>query len=100
MGQIICFYVNTHVLKSGAGHLVTLKQGYCTYLYSAQQKRIPEPILKVRLQHKQVVDLYMALRSWEPCKEYELKNARGSLSSIAKVHQISRVKVLKFVQNL
>ena len=27
MGQIICFYVNTHVLKSRAGHLVTLKQG-------------------------------------------------------------------------
>ena len=31
MGQIICFYVNTHVFKSEAGDFVTSKQGYCTY---------------------------------------------------------------------
>ena len=29
LGQIICFYVNTHVLKSGAGDFVTFNQGYC-----------------------------------------------------------------------
>ena len=29
MGQIICFYVNTHVLKSEAGDFVILKHGYC-----------------------------------------------------------------------
>ena len=27
MGLIICFYVNTHVFKSGAGDFVTFKQG-------------------------------------------------------------------------
>ena len=27
MGQIICFYVNTHVLKSGAGDFVIFKHG-------------------------------------------------------------------------
>ena len=27
MGQIICFYVNTHVLKSGAGDFVIIKHG-------------------------------------------------------------------------
>ena len=27
MGQIICFYVNTHVLKSEAGDFVILKHG-------------------------------------------------------------------------
>ena len=27
MGQIICFYVNTHVLKSGADDFVTFNQG-------------------------------------------------------------------------
>ena len=32
MGQIICFYVNTHVLKSGAGDFVTFNQGYSTYI--------------------------------------------------------------------
>ena len=25
----MCFYVNTHVLKSGAGDFVTFNQGYC-----------------------------------------------------------------------
>ena len=29
MGQIICFYVNIHVLKSEAGDFVTFNQGYC-----------------------------------------------------------------------
>ena len=32
MGQIICFYVNTHVLKSEAGDFVILKHGYSTYI--------------------------------------------------------------------
>ena len=27
MGKIICFYVNTHVLKSGLGYFVTFSQG-------------------------------------------------------------------------
>ena len=27
MGKIICFYVNTHVLKSGAGDFVIFKHG-------------------------------------------------------------------------
>ena len=27
MGKIICFYVNTHVLKSGAGNYVIFKHG-------------------------------------------------------------------------
>ena len=40
MGQIICFYVNTHVLKSGAGHLVTLKQGY-KYIPSKYNQLFP-----------------------------------------------------------
>ena len=31
MGQIICFYVNIHVLKSEAGDFVILKHGYCKY---------------------------------------------------------------------
>ena len=31
MGQIICFYVNTHVLKIEADDFVTFSQGYCTY---------------------------------------------------------------------
>ena len=30
MGKIICFYVNTHVLKSEAGDFVILQQGYST----------------------------------------------------------------------
>ena len=33
MGKIICFYVNTHVLKSGAGDFVTFNQGYCAHLH-------------------------------------------------------------------
>ena len=31
MGQIICFYVNTNVLKSEASDFVILKQSYCSY---------------------------------------------------------------------
>ena len=29
MGKIICFYVNTHVLKSGPGYFVTFSHRYC-----------------------------------------------------------------------
>ena len=36
MNQITCFYVNTHVLKSGAGDFVIFKQGYCT-MYIAKK---------------------------------------------------------------
>ena len=36
MGQIICFYVNTHVLKSGASDFVTFNQGYCTWTYTVR----------------------------------------------------------------
>ena len=32
MGQIICLYVNTHVLKSESGYFVTFGHGYSTYL--------------------------------------------------------------------
>ena len=31
MGKIICFYVNTHVLKSEPGYFVTFSHLYCTY---------------------------------------------------------------------
>ena len=31
MGQIICFYVNTNVLKSEASDFAILKQGYFSY---------------------------------------------------------------------
>ena len=30
MGKIICFYVNTHVLKSEPGYFVTFNHRYCT----------------------------------------------------------------------
>ena len=33
MGQIICFYVNTHVLKSGAGDFVILKH-HCAHIFT------------------------------------------------------------------
>ena len=33
MGKIICFYVNTHVLKSEPGYSVTFSHGYCTLCY-------------------------------------------------------------------
>ena len=32
VGQIICLYVNTHVLKSESGYFVTFGHGYSTYL--------------------------------------------------------------------
>ena len=32
MGKIICFYVNTHVLKSEPGYFVTFSHRYCTYI--------------------------------------------------------------------
>ena len=32
MGKIICFYVNTHVLKSEPGYFVTFSHRYCIYL--------------------------------------------------------------------
>ena len=31
MGKIICFYVNTQVLKSEPGYFVTFSHRYCTY---------------------------------------------------------------------
>ena len=36
MGKIICFYVNTHVLKSGPGYFVTFSHRYRSYLAYAE----------------------------------------------------------------
>ena len=36
MGKIICFYGNTHVLKSEPAYFVTFSHRYCTHTYKAE----------------------------------------------------------------
>ena len=43
MGKIICFYVNTHVLKSEPGYFVTISHRYCSAIFAlGLPTRIPQ----------------------------------------------------------
>ena len=56
MGKIICFYVNTHVLKSEPGYFVTFSHHYCARLL-ARVTRQEKKFMKIYLYR--IVDKYM-----------------------------------------